>query len=34
MNTAPMAPVLITADGDLQEDPIPAEVEKKLHIPN
>jgi thiamine pyrophosphate-dependent acetolactate synthase large subunit-like protein len=24
---------LIVADGDLQEDPIPAEVEKKLHIP-
>jgi acetolactate synthase-1/2/3 large subunit len=33
MTTAPMAPVLIVADGDLQEDPIPAEVEKKLHIP-
>jgi thiamine pyrophosphate-dependent acetolactate synthase large subunit-like protein len=33
MTTAPMAPVLITADGDLQEDPIPAEVEKKLRIP-
>jgi thiamine pyrophosphate-dependent acetolactate synthase large subunit-like protein len=33
MNTAPMAPVLITADGDLQEDPIPPEVEKKLRIP-
>jgi thiamine pyrophosphate-dependent acetolactate synthase large subunit-like protein len=33
MTTAPMAPVLITADGDLQEDPIPPEVEKKLHIP-
>ena len=33
MTTAPMAPVLITADGDLQEDPIPPEVEKKLRIP-
>jgi acetolactate synthase-1/2/3 large subunit len=33
MTTAPMAPVLIVADGDLQEDPIPPEVEKKLHIP-
>ena len=33
MTTVPMAPVLITADGDLQEDPIPAEVEKKLRIP-
>ncbi|HXI99980.1 MAG TPA: thiamine pyrophosphate-dependent enzyme [Micropepsaceae bacterium] len=33
MTTAPMAPVLIVADGDLQEDPIPAEVEKKLRIP-
>ena len=33
MTTTPMAPVLITADGDLQEDPIPPEVEKKLRIP-
>ena len=33
MTTAPMAPVLITADGDLQEDPIPPDVEKKLRIP-
>ncbi len=33
MTTAPMAPVLITADGDLQEDPIPPEMEKKLRIP-
>ena len=33
MTTAPMAPVLITADGDLQEDPIPPDIEKKLHIP-
>jgi acetolactate synthase I/II/III large subunit len=33
MTTAPMAPVLITADGDLQEDPIPPEVEKTLRIP-
>src|SRR5262249_35355949 len=33
MTTAPMAPVLIVADGDLQEDPIPQETEKKLHIP-
>jgi thiamine pyrophosphate-dependent acetolactate synthase large subunit-like protein len=33
MTTVPMAPVLITADGDLQEDPIPPEVEKKLRIP-
>ena len=28
-----MGPVLITADGDLQEDPIPPEVEKRLKIP-
>jgi acetolactate synthase I/II/III large subunit len=33
MTTVPMAPVLITADGDLQEDPIPPDVEKKLRIP-
>ena len=33
MQTAPMGPVLITADGDLQEDPIPPEVEKRLKIP-
>jgi acetolactate synthase-1/2/3 large subunit len=33
MTTVPMAPVLITADGDLQEDPIPPEVEKRLRIP-
>jgi acetolactate synthase-1/2/3 large subunit len=33
MTTAPMAPALIVADGDLQEDPIPPEVERKLHIP-
>jgi acetolactate synthase-1/2/3 large subunit len=33
MTTAPMAPVLIVADGDLQEDPIKPEEEKKLHIP-
>ena len=33
MTTAPMAPVLITADGDLQEDPIPESVERKLTIP-
>ena len=33
MTTVPMAPVLITADGDLQEDPIAPEVEKKLRIP-
>ncbi|HYK81230.1 MAG TPA: thiamine pyrophosphate-dependent enzyme, partial [Micropepsaceae bacterium] len=33
MTTVPMAPVLITADGDLQEDPIPPEIEKKLRIP-
>ena len=33
MTTAPMGPVLITADGDLQEDPIPPEVEKRLKIP-
>jgi thiamine pyrophosphate-dependent acetolactate synthase large subunit-like protein len=33
MTTAPMGPVLITADGDLQEDPIPANVEKRLTIP-
>src|SRR5215471_16854934 len=33
MTTAPMGPVLITADGDLQEDPIPAEVQKRLSIP-
>jgi thiamine pyrophosphate-dependent acetolactate synthase large subunit-like protein len=34
MTTAPMAPILITADGDLQEDPIPPAEEKKLHIPS
>jgi len=33
MTTAPMGPVLITDDGDLQEDPIPPEVEKRLKIP-
>ena len=33
MTTAPMGPVLITADGDLQEDPIPPEIEKRLKIP-
>ena len=33
MTTAPMAPVLIVADGDLQEDPIPPAEEKKLRIP-
>ena len=33
MTMAPMGPVLITADGDLQEDPIPPEVEKRLTIP-
>jgi len=33
MTTAPMGPVLITADGDLQEDPIPEHIEKKLSIP-
>ncbi|HMI95615.1 MAG TPA: thiamine pyrophosphate-dependent enzyme [Micropepsaceae bacterium] len=33
MTTVPMAPVLITADGDLQEDPIPPDIEKKLRIP-
>ncbi len=33
MTTVPLAPVLITADGDLQEDPIPPEIEKKLRIP-
>jgi len=32
MTTAPMGPVLITADGDLQEDPIPPQVEKRLTI--
>lgn len=31
--TVPMAPVLITADGDLQEDTIPPGMEKKLYIP-
>ena len=31
--TAPTAPVMITTDGDLQEDPIPPEVEKRLKIP-
>ena len=31
--TVPMAPVLITADGDLQEDPIPPAVERRLTIP-
>jgi thiamine pyrophosphate-dependent acetolactate synthase large subunit-like protein len=31
--TAPMGPVLVTADGDLQEDPIPAAVGERLHIP-
>ena len=33
MTTAPMAPCLIVADGDLQEDPIKPEEEKKLRIP-
>jgi acetolactate synthase I/II/III large subunit len=33
MTMAPMAPALIVADGDLQEDPIPPGEEKKLHIP-
>ncbi len=33
MTTVPMAPVLITADGDLQEDTIPPGMEKKLYIP-
>jgi len=33
MTTAPMGPVLITADGDLQEDPIPEHIEKRLSIP-
>ncbi len=33
MTTSPMAPVLITADGDLQEDPIPEHIENKLSIP-
>jgi acetolactate synthase-1/2/3 large subunit len=31
--TAPMAPVLITADGDLQEDPIDPEIEARLKVP-
>ena len=31
--TAPMGPVLITADGDMQEDPIPAEEASHLRIP-
>ena len=33
MTTAPMGPVLITVDGDLQEDTIPPGLEKKLYIP-
>jgi acetolactate synthase I/II/III large subunit len=33
MTTVPMGPVLITADGDLQEDTIPPGLEKKLYIP-
>jgi len=33
MTTAPMGPVFITADADLQEDPIEPHVEKSLKIP-
>jgi thiamine pyrophosphate-dependent acetolactate synthase large subunit-like protein len=33
MTTAPMGPVFITADADLQEDPIEPDVEKRLKIP-
>ena len=33
MTTVPMGPVLITADGDLQEDTIPPGMERKLSIP-
>jgi acetolactate synthase I/II/III large subunit len=33
MTTAPMAPCLIVADGDLQEDEIKPDEAKKLHIP-
>jgi acetolactate synthase I/II/III large subunit len=33
MTTVPMGPVLITSDSDLQEDPIPKEVDSRLSIP-